>query len=84
MKWFVFKCQVITSPVILGHDNHEFLSEAVPATAEWTPLLPGGAGRASVPLCTAKCCTMPCLPTLVRSGPKAVFVCLGLIRAMGK
>lgn len=46
---FVFKCQVITSTVILGHDNHEFLSEAVPAAAEGTPLLPGGAGRASVP-----------------------------------
>lgn len=85
-KWLMFKCQAITSIVILGHENLEFLSKMLPASAEWTSLLPGRAGRASVPSvnCCATCCTMPYLPTPVDSGPKAIFVCLSLIRGMGK
>lgn len=76
-KWFMFKCQAIASVVVLDHENLEFLSKVLPTSAERTPLLPGGAGRASVPSvsCHAKCWTMPCLPTLADRGPKA-FCCV--------
>lgn len=79
----MFKCQAITSIVILGHENLEFLSKILPTSAEWTPLLPGRTGKASVPSvsCCAKSCIMPYLPTLVDSGLKAIFVCLSLIKA---